>query len=44
MCAALVELGFMSNSGELQKLVTPAYQEKLAAGIAEGIVVYLNQT
>lgn len=42
MCAVLVEMGFMSNSGELQKLTTPAYQDKLAAGIAQGIAAYLK--
>ncbi|MGN0967636.1 MAG: N-acetylmuramoyl-L-alanine amidase [Oscillospiraceae bacterium] len=42
MCAVLVEMGFMTNSGELQRLITPSYQDKLAAGIAEGIVAYLN--
>ena len=42
MCAALVEMGFMTNSGELQLLISPSYQDKLAAGIAEGIVSYLN--
>ena len=44
MCAVLVEMGFMTNSEELQRLMTPGYQDKLAAGIAEGIVVYLNGT
>lgn len=44
MCAVLVEMGFMTNSGELQRLITPSYQDKLAAGIAEGIVTYLNGT
>lgn len=44
MCAVLVEMGFMTNSGELQRLITPSYQDKLAAGIAEGIVTYLNRT
>lgn len=43
MCAVLVEMGFMTNSEELQLLVAPSYQDKLAAGIAEGIVSYLNQ-
>lgn len=43
MCAALVEMGFMTNSGELQQLITPSYQDKLAAGIAEGIIAYLNK-
>jgi N-acetylmuramoyl-L-alanine amidase len=42
MCAVLVETGFMSNSAELRQLLTSAYQEKLAAGIVEGIAAYLN--
>ena len=42
MCAVLVEMGFMTNSEELQRLTTPSYQDKLAEGIAEGIVKYLN--
>lgn len=44
MSAALVEMGFMTNSGELNLLVASSYQDKLAAGIAEGIVAYLNKT
>ena len=44
MCAVLVEMGFMTNSEELQRLITPSYQDKLAAGIAEGITAYLNGT
>ena len=43
MCAVLVEMGFMTNSEELGKLITGSYQDKLAAGIAEGIVSYLNR-
>lgn len=44
MCAVLVEMGFMTNSGELRMLITPSYQDKLAVGIAKGIVTYLNGT
>ena len=36
----LVELGFISNLAEERLLNTPAYQEKLARGIVEGIVSY----
>ena len=36
----LVELGFISNPAEERLLNTPAYQEKLARGIVEGIVSY----
>lgn len=43
MPAALVECGFMSTAEELEKLVQPAYQAKLAQGIADGILAYLAQ-
>ena len=36
----LVEVGFISNPAEERLLNTPAYQEKLARGIVEGIVSY----
>ena len=36
----LVEVGFLSNPREEQRLLDPAYREKLARGIAEGIVAY----
>ncbi len=42
MCAVLVEMGFMTNHGELMNLVDDSYQDKLAQGVAEGIVNYLN--
>lgn len=38
MPAILVESGFMSNSGELARLRSAAYQQKLAQGIAEGVL------
>ena len=41
--AALVECGYMSTPEELALLVQPAYQEKLAQGIADGILTYLDQ-
>lgn len=43
MCAVLVEMGFMSTHSELMLLISDSYQDKLAAGIAEGIVQYLNK-
>lgn len=43
MPAALVECGFMSTAEELALLVQPAYQAKLAQGIASGILTYLAQ-
>lgn len=42
MCAVLVETGFMTNHAELMALNSSSYQDKLAQGIAEGIVRYLN--
>lgn len=43
MPAALVECGFMSTPEELGQLTDPAYQDKLAQGIADGILAYLAQ-
>lgn len=40
--AVLLELGFMSNLAELNKLSTDAYQEKLAKSISSGIVDYFR--
>ena len=42
--AILLECGFISNNMERYKLGTKDYQEKLAKGVVEGIVDYLNQT
>lgn len=39
----IVECGFLSNSGEAEKLVTPLYQERLAWNIYMGIMQYLNK-
>ena len=36
----LVEVGYLSNFYEEKLLFDPAYREKLARGIAEGIIVY----
>ncbi len=41
--AALVELGFLSNPEEAGRLKDPAYREKAAGAIVEGIVDYLVQ-
>ena len=43
MPAALVECGFMSTPAELELLVQPEYQAKLARGIADGVLAYLAQ-
>lgn len=37
MPSALIELGFMNNPAELEQLIDEEYQDKLAAGITEGI-------
>ena len=36
--AALVEIGFITNEAEREKMVTKEYQQKLARGIANGIL------
>jgi N-acetylmuramoyl-L-alanine amidase len=41
--AVLVECGFLSNPAETQRLATPAYQQRLADGLATAVVDYLNQ-
>lgn len=38
----IVECGFLSNSGEAQKLITEDYQEKLAWALHLGILQYIN--
>ena len=40
--SVLVEMGMMSNPGEDRLLATPAYQQKLADGMANGIVAFLK--
>jgi N-acetylmuramoyl-L-alanine amidase len=40
--SVFVEMGLMSNAAEDRKLATAAYQDKLAVGMANGIVAYLN--
>jgi len=42
--SALIEIGFMSNREEDEKMQTEAYQEKIAQGIAKGIHKYFNST
>lgn len=41
--AVLVETGFMSNPAEDVRLSQPRYQERLAAGIAQGVLDYLRR-
>jgi N-acetylmuramoyl-L-alanine amidase len=38
----LVEMGFMSNRAEDKALTTGSYQQKLATGLANGVVDYLK--
>lgn len=40
--AVLLELGYMTNAAELQRLSDDAYQERLAEGIVNGIKQYLQ--
>ena len=40
MPACLIETSFLSNSEERNRICDPIYQDKLAAGIAEGIYYY----
>lgn len=42
MPAVLVETGFMTCHQELERLKNEAYQSRMAQGIAQGIVGYLN--
>jgi N-acetylmuramoyl-L-alanine amidase len=41
--SVLVECGFLSNPEDEQNLQDPDYQQKLADGIAEGVMAYLEQ-
>lgn len=43
MPSCLVETGFLSSKEERRLLTDPAYQKKLAKGIAEGILAYLGE-
>ncbi len=40
--AVLVEVGYMSNPGELRKMTSSSYQKRVAAAIAAGIVKHLQ--
>ena len=42
MPAVLVEVGFLTNGVERKRLMSKAYQERLAAGISEGIKRYIE--
>lgn len=38
MPAALIEMGFLNNPEELEKLISEEYQDKIAKGISKGII------
>jgi N-acetylmuramoyl-L-alanine amidase len=40
MPAVLIETGFISNPGDVQRLGDPQWQAALAAGIAAGVKAY----
>lgn len=40
--AVLIECGFLSNAGDLERLKNEDYRKKLAFAIADGLVQYLN--
>ena len=42
MPSALVEVVFMTNPGDLAKVQTPEYQQKVAEGIFQGVLNYLS--
>lgn len=44
MPAVLIELGFMDNPSDLAALISPAWQDKAAQAIADGVVCYLNRS
>ncbi len=43
MPAALVEIGFISNENELEKMVSSEYQDKAAYAIADGIAAVIGK-
>lgn len=43
MSASLIEMGFLTNHEEEAKLFDPSYQEKMADGIAAGIMRYIQE-
>jgi N-acetylmuramoyl-L-alanine amidase len=42
MPAVLLEVGFLSNEAEAQRLRTPAHQDRIAAAVAEGIAAWVR--
>lgn len=42
MPAILIEGGFLTNDAEMQRIKDPSYLKKIAWGISEGIIAFLN--
>jgi N-acetylmuramoyl-L-alanine amidase len=42
MPAVLVEVGYMSNHEESQRLNTPSYREAAAQAVAAGVLAYVR--
>jgi N-acetylmuramoyl-L-alanine amidase len=42
--AALIELGYISHRPTARRLIQPHYRQRLASGIAAGVVDYLHRT
>jgi N-acetylmuramoyl-L-alanine amidase len=40
LVSAMVEMGYLTNSGDAERLKDPAYLEKIARGVANGIFAY----
>ncbi len=43
MPSILVEVSFISNKMESQRLASPAYRQKIAEGLADGVQKYINE-
>lgn len=43
MPAVLVEVGFITNKKEMKLLTTDGYQDKLADGIVDGVITFINE-
>jgi N-acetylmuramoyl-L-alanine amidase len=44
MPAVLLEVGFVSHAAEARQLASPAYQERVAEAIAEGVAAWRKAT
>ena len=43
MPSVLLEMGYLTNPAEAQRLASPAYQERLAQAIAQGVASYYGR-